>query len=198
MEFQQDSPAESSTLHSSRTAHTEPRVSQVRGVQTALPHTRNQGFPKYEVSKLHYRTHGTKGFPSTRCPNCTIAHTEPRVSRFQTSQLLSEPRATQAEPGFIPSLIYNTNKKTGWRNRSTSRILKGGRGDSLDNRNLNKLLLGKVRSLYTEINYQPHRKNVPKYFKTILSKVRQSRLHGTPHKTCSRIVNIYIEHVTES
>ena len=150
------------------------------------------------VSKLHYRTHGTKGFPSTTCPNCTTAHTEPRVSRFQTSQLLSEPRATQAEPGVIPSLIYNTNKKTGWRNRSTSRILKGGRGDSLDNRNLNKLLLGKVRSLYTEINYQPHRKNVPKYFKTILSKVRQSRLHGTPHKTCSRIVNIYIEHVTES
>ena len=109
-----------------------------RGVQTALLHTRNQGFPKYEVSKLHYRTHGTKSFPSTRCPNCTTAHTEPRVSRFQTSQLLSEPRATQAEPGFIPSLIYNTNKKTGWRNRSTSRILKGGRGDSLDNRNLNK------------------------------------------------------------
>jgi hypothetical protein len=107
-------------------------------VQTALPHTRNQGFPKYDVSKLHYSTHGTKGFPSTRCPNCTTAHTEPRVSRFQTAQLLSEPRATQAEPGFIPSLIYNTNKKTGWRNRSTCRILKGGQGDSLDNRNLNK------------------------------------------------------------
>ena len=155
MEFQQDSPAESLTLHSSRNS-----VSEL-GQRPLLP----------------AQPHGLT------CPNCTTAHTEPRVSRFQTSQLLSEPRATQAEPGFIPSLIYNTNKKTGWRNRSTSRILKGGRGDSLDNRNLNKLLLGKVRSLYTEINYQPHRKNVPKYFKTILSKVRQSRLHGTPHKT---------------
>jgi hypothetical protein len=119
-------------------AHTDPRVSQVRGVQTALRHTRIQGFPKYEASKLHYRTHGSKGFPSTRCPNCTTAHTDPRVSSVQTSQLWSDPMATQADPASIPSLIYNTNKKTGWRNRSKSRILRGERGCSPNNRNPNK------------------------------------------------------------
>ena len=131
MEFQQDSPAESSTLHSSRTAHTEPRVSQVRGVQTALQHTRNPGFLEYKVSKLLYCTHGTQDFPSKRCRNRTTAYTEPRILRFQTSQLWSEPKRTQAEPGFIPSLIYyniyiyiyNTNKKTGWRSPTNSRTL---------------------------------------------------------------------------
>ena len=36
--------------------------------------------------------------------------------------------AIQADPASIPSLIYNTNKKTGWRIRSKSRILRGGGG----------------------------------------------------------------------
>ena len=80
------------------------------------------------MSKLHYGTHGSKGFPSTRRPNCTTAHTDPRASSVQTSQLRSDPMATQADPASIPSLIYNTNKKTGWGIRSKSRILRGGGG----------------------------------------------------------------------
>ena len=82
------------------------------------------------VSKLHYCTHGSKGFSSRRCPNRTTAHTDPRVSSTQTSQVLSDPSATQADPASIPSFIYNTNKKTGWRIRTSSRILRKGRRES--------------------------------------------------------------------